>query len=234
MIQRRGGADVRDGLRRMQRARTVLDGAGPSHCGSAPDRIRTCDLVLRRHALYPTELRAQYGKRISRVLSPARPEGIISLGRRLLDGSSSLPGAVDTLRRRRRGPRLAPAWPCSGWGLPCRSPLPGARCALTAPFHPCLCPCGPSAVCSLLHCPSPHDARPLAGTLPCGARTFLDRRNGRPRSTLASHFKQRGAPGGAPSAPGRSRTPSLRIRSPTLYPVELRARGFRRVPSFEW
>ncbi len=26
---------------------------------SAPDRIRTCDLMLRRHALYPTELRAQ-------------------------------------------------------------------------------------------------------------------------------------------------------------------------------
>jgi hypothetical protein len=31
----------------------------------------------------------------------------------------------------------------------------------------------PSAVCFLLHCPSPSGARPLAGTLPCGARTFL-------------------------------------------------------------
>ena len=51
--------------------------------------------------------------------------------------------------------------------------LPGARCALTAPFHPCLCPEGPSAVYSLLHFPSPRDARPLAGTVPCGARTFL-------------------------------------------------------------
>jgi hypothetical protein len=31
------------------------DGTPPSY---APDRIRTCDLMLRRHALYPTELRA--------------------------------------------------------------------------------------------------------------------------------------------------------------------------------
>ena len=28
-------------------------------------------------------------------------------------------------------------WPCSRWGLPCRDVLPRARCALTAPFHPC-------------------------------------------------------------------------------------------------
>ncbi len=61
------------------------------------------------------------------------------------------------------------------------------------PFHPYLCPeeqalrlalhkglcrlaaakSEPSAVCSLLHFPSPHGARPLAGILLCGARTFL-------------------------------------------------------------
>jgi hypothetical protein len=46
-------------------------------------------------------------------------------------------------------------------------------------------PRGPSAVCSLLHCPSPSDARPLAGTLPCEARTFLDAARA-PRSSLAS------------------------------------------------
>ena len=39
--------------------------------------------------------------------------------------------------RKRRGPRHCfPIWSCSGWGLPCRSVLPPARCALTAPFHP--------------------------------------------------------------------------------------------------
>jgi len=30
-------------------------------------------------------------------------------------------------------------WPCSGWGLPSRPGHPGRWCALTAPFHPCLC-----------------------------------------------------------------------------------------------
>ncbi|EAT10957.1 hypothetical protein RED65_03040 [Oceanobacter sp. RED65] len=38
------------------------------------------------------------------------------------------------------GPHLRePIWSCSEWGLPCRVPLPDARCALTAPFHPYLC-----------------------------------------------------------------------------------------------
>ena len=48
--------------------------------------------------------------------------------------------------RKARGPRVErpcghspfPIWPCSGRGLPCRERLPVARCALTAPFHPCL------------------------------------------------------------------------------------------------
>ena len=49
----------------------------------------------------------------------------------------------------------------------------------------------PSAVCSLLHFPSPYDARLLAGTLPCGARTFLescDAEHRDSRSTLASRI----------------------------------------------
>ncbi|MES1940327.1 hypothetical protein T5B8_08794 [Salinisphaera sp. T5B8] len=37
-----------------------------------------------------------------------------------------------------RAARRPPIWSCSGWGLPCREPLPDARCALTAPFHPYL------------------------------------------------------------------------------------------------
>ena len=43
-------------------------------------------------------------------------------------------------RIRRAGPHLKriSIWPCSRWGLPCRSVLPRARCALTAPFHPYL------------------------------------------------------------------------------------------------
>ena len=41
--------------------------------------------------------------------------------------------------RVQRGPRQrTPIWSCSEWGFPCRKLLPVARCALTAPFHPCL------------------------------------------------------------------------------------------------
>ena len=58
-----------------------------------------------------------------------------------------------------------------GFALPCLSPA--KRWALTPPFHPCLWPCGPSAVSSLLHFPSRRRAQPLAGTPPCGARKFL-------------------------------------------------------------
>jgi hypothetical protein len=45
------------------------------------------------------------------------------------------------------------------------------------------------AVCSLWHCPAGHPGLPLATTLPCGARTFLDcavmRRRGRPAGSSA-------------------------------------------------
>ena len=46
-------------------------------------------------------------------------------------------------------------------------PLPVARCALTAPFHPCRprTEIRGLAVCSLLHCPWGHPRRPLAATV---------------------------------------------------------------------
>ena len=68
-----------------------------------------------------------------------------------------------------------PARPCSGWGLPSRPGHPGRWCALTAPFHPYLCPARrrPSAVCSLWHFPAGHPDWVLPSTLPCGVRTFL-------------------------------------------------------------
>jgi len=74
---------------------------------------------------------------VSRVLSSA----IISLGCRLPGLSSSLPeGLTDRTDPWRGEPRLPSAWPCSGWGLPCQSSHLDLRCALTAPFHPYLCP----------------------------------------------------------------------------------------------
>ena len=51
-----------------------------------------------------------------------------------------------------------------GFTLP--PPLPGARCALAAPFHPCpQAPKGVRAVCFLWHCPWGRPRRPLAGTV---------------------------------------------------------------------
>jgi hypothetical protein len=59
--------------------------------------------------------------------------------------------------------------------LPCPRRCRRGGALLPQPFHPCLCSRRePSAVCSLWHFPWPRGPRPLAGTLPCGARTFLD------------------------------------------------------------
>ena len=122
---------------------------------------------------------------ISRVLSWT----VIPLGASSPIRSSSLPGP-DAGSAIRSLFGLAPGGVCRA-GL-----LPDSRCALTAPFHPCHAPClrlrrcggtwpdlrpavpsqrqGRSAVCSLLHFPSARAAQALPGTVPCGARTFLD------------------------------------------------------------
>ncbi len=78
----------------------------------------------------------------------------------------------ESARNRRRGPRPAysPIWSCSGRGLPCREPLPAARCALTAPFHPYR---PKPAVCFLWHFPWARTLQALPGALSEGARTFL-------------------------------------------------------------
>ena len=73
------------------------------------------------------------------------------------------------------------ALPRMGFTVPSLLPVP--RWALTPPFHPCLISEEPSAVCSLLHFPSlspeGYGARPLAGILLYGARTFLAARTQR-------------------------------------------------------
>ena len=127
---------------------------------------------------------------ISRVLSWT----VIPLGATSPLRSSSLPGP-DAGRVMRSLFGLAPGGVCRA-GL-----LPGSRCALTAPFHPCLIPRHPAAAFPegtwpmlrivrspdwgrtgvaraiggifLLHFPSARAAQALPGTVPCGARTFL-------------------------------------------------------------
>ena len=129
----------------------------------APGRIRTCDLLLRRQALYPTELRARTGRSSSRFGANGqaemgrRPPGSpgrapmkwsarnkpssVPRGGRIIHLGPLLPDGLVRPTRNSNGAGHSsfPIWPCCGWGLPCDPLLPGARCALTAPFHPCLC-----------------------------------------------------------------------------------------------
>ena len=79
------------------------------------------------------------GKWRSRPISRVLSWTVIPLGDASPRRSSSLPGP-DAGRVMRSLFGLAPGGVCRA-GL-----LPGSRCALTAPFHPCLIPCGPSAV----------------------------------------------------------------------------------------
>lgn len=95
------------------------------------------------------------------------------------DSHSSRPGVAAWLQqptREQRGPRYRPPiWSCSEWGLPCRTTLTPYAVRSYRTLSPLPDPlAGPSAVCSLLHWPSAHAAQELPGTLPCGARTFLD------------------------------------------------------------
>ena len=105
-----------------------------------------------------------------------------SVQRQSLCGShSSRPTVTRRLKRptrEQREPRCCPPiWSCSGWGLPAPNVAAGAVRSYRT-FSPLPDPAirGPSAVYFLLHFPSPHDARPLAGIPLCGARTFLSYR----------------------------------------------------------
>jgi len=81
---------------------------------------------------------------VSQREGPYAAAAAIPLGETSLPRSSDQPGLpgfetnppISPAFARRR--RAAPIRSCSGWGLPSRLPLPAARCALTAPFHPYL------------------------------------------------------------------------------------------------
>jgi hypothetical protein len=143
---------------------------------SAPGAIRTRDLWLRRPTLYPAELRAlneweankPSSVSVNCVLAHATGGGSFLWDYGLPQPRAAYPG-LDW-----RGPRLVPYLALLRVGF--TEPLTVTRSAVVSytAVSPLPDPLArPSAVCSLLHFPSPRDARPLAGTLPCGARTFL-------------------------------------------------------------
>ena len=92
------------------------------------------NMARRDGNLMVAEISAAARRPVSRVLSLAGMA--IHLGRPLPDASRDLPG------RRRENP-LGDCSPCRPYvvllpvGFAVPLPLPGARCALTAPFHPC-------------------------------------------------------------------------------------------------
>jgi hypothetical protein len=198
-----------------------------SRCGfglekSAPDRIRTCDLMLRRHALYPTELRALWaGSGISRVLSPLARRRAISLGRRSPAASSGLPGTSPASRPDRRGPRLRPCLALLRVGFTMPLPLPAARWSLTPPFHPYLCRRLPAGHRRFAFCGT-FQRLAASGRYPAPCPVELGLSSAASWAPAArTRFPSVNQRLWGTSAPRRSRTPNLRIRSPTLYPIEL-------------
>jgi hypothetical protein len=73
------------------------------------------------------------GVRISRVLSPPERRRIISLGSRIAAEPRAADPGLGGAGRSSSLLGLAPGGVCHA------TPLPATRCALTAPFHPCLC-----------------------------------------------------------------------------------------------
>ena len=121
--------------------------------------------------------------------------------------------------------RAAPIRSCSRWGLPCRLPLPEARCALTAPFQFRLAEA--VATCFLLHCPLDHSSRPLAGTVISWSPDFPRRgsyppRRGRPalwRQRLYRLLPWQSSPAySSPRGLGSSRASRMARHSPSMIP----------------
>src|SRR5438445_2804864 len=107
----------------------------------------------------------RWGHKPSSVYPPRRADGHpagMSVASHLKrpTRSSTDPGRVSLL-----------TWPCSDWGLPCRACCQARGGLLPHRFTLTL---GYRAVCSLWPCPSPCGAQVLPGSLPYGARTFLD------------------------------------------------------------
>src|SRR3954469_7334226 len=129
------------------------------------------------------------------MLPACKPGSVeFSLGRSFLwERGHPRPRAAYPQRLGRGGPPLAAYLALLPLGFAEPRLLPAARWALTPPFHPCLSSGEPepSAVCSLLHCPSVPcgTAQALPGSAPSGARTFLEHSRARDRPADSIHPK---------------------------------------------
>jgi len=97
------------------------------------------------------------------------------------------------------GPSVSSARPCSGWGLPSRRGRPRRWCALTAPFHPCLCAApGSCAIGGLFSVARNRQIAPTwLSPAPCPVES---RPSSTPRATPDGHTE--------PRSPGRLTSPT--------------------------
>ena len=121
-------------------------------------------------------------KRRSRPISRVLSGTVIPLGASSPIRSSSLPG--DTA-----GHSIVSLFGLAPGGVCRAGPLPDSRCALTAPFHPCLIPEGPSAVSFC--CTFRRLAPPRRYLAPCPVEPGLS--SARLRATRLSRRLRRGA-----------------------------------------
>jgi hypothetical protein len=119
---------------------TCLDSRQVAVIRSAPDRIRTCDLRLRRPTLYPAELRARVrdgeANKPSSVTRAGARGRIISLGPTSPPASCSLPGIAPRRTATGAGNSIDPCLALLRVGFTLPPTLPPARCALTATVSP--------------------------------------------------------------------------------------------------
>lgn len=167
----------------------------------------------------PPAVGAAGGKRVRRPVSR-----VLSRASRPLDGHSSGTPVAGRLARPTRaesaGTRLlprpcrpslagldhqpsAPIRSCSRWGLPCRGRCRRARCALAAPFHPCLQPLrgegGLFSVALSLGSPPPGVTRHRVPVEPGLSSTGVAPDSGRPAVWHGAHAPAR--PPRQPPAP---------------------------------
>ena len=171
----------------------MLASTWPAAAGSPTSRLPRSGASWKRRGAVCEDGAAMPGRKRSRPVSR-----VLCVLRR--DSHSSRPGVTARLQqptRERRGPRHGSLiWSCSGWGLPCRAALAPHAVRSYRTLSPLPDPlAGPSAVCSLLHWPSAHAAQELPGTLPYGARTFLDTPEGATRLSGRLHLRLYGRSG---------------------------------------
>ncbi len=206
----------------------LIDGSGKPPLVKGARRRRG---DLARKSLGPKVCEANFGSSIALRAMEVAAEPADKPGS-VVDSHSSGRMVTHTLKQPTR--RLCgshhrlPIWSCSRWGLPCRSvaglavrsyrtisPLP-ASCLTKTLGRTCVRQAFRSDSTAggifLLHCPSARAAQALPGTVPCGARTFLD--TGCPMPRLSGRLRRRHCTG--------SHARNLNRCCPAWFPREMR------------